>query len=130
MSTDFEFPWEREAMRGEPMQEGLPLHDQMAYTTLRNIYTAYREKHLTREQAASEKRKLRWEFDKAKRAEEFGRKLIQHHVNQIMATAPAICAVRKNPQPENALRLCNILDGLERPVIKETRCDETEKGQA
>lgn len=118
MSTNFEFPWERQAMRGAEMPQGLELADQMAYTTLRNIYTAYREKRLTRDQAASEKRKLRREYDKAKKSEQFAAKLTTYHVNQIMATAPAMCTVRKNPTPENAIRLCNILDGLERPKIE------------
>lgn len=105
-------------MRGAEMPDGLELADQMAYTALRNIYAAYRDKRLTRDQAASEKRKLRWEYDKAKKAAEFGAKLMKHQVTQIMATSPAMCAVRKNPTPENAIRLCNILDGLERPKIE------------
>lgn len=119
MSTNFEFPWERQAKQGTEMPDGLPLYDQMAYTTLRNIYAAYRDKRLTREQAASEKRKLRWEYERMKKAAEFGDKLTKYHVNQIMAIAPATCAVRKDPTPENAIRLCNILDGLERPKIGE-----------
>lgn len=118
MSTNFEFPRERQAMRGDPMPDGLELADQMAYTAMRNIYAAYRDKRLTREQAASEKQKIRREYERMKKAEAFQTKLTKYHVNQIMATSPAMCAVRKNPTPENAIRLCNILDSLERPPIE------------
>ena len=31
MSTGFSFPWEKAAMRGEELPEGLSLPDQMAY---------------------------------------------------------------------------------------------------
>lgn len=118
MSTNFEFPWERQAMRDGEMPDGLELADQMAYTAMRNIYAAYQDKRLTRDQAASDKRKLRGEYDKAKKAAEFGAKLTRYHINQIMATSPAACAVRKDPTPENAIRLCDILDGLKRPPIE------------
>ena len=32
MSTGFSFPWEKAAMRGEELPDGLSLPDQMAYT--------------------------------------------------------------------------------------------------
>ena len=38
MSTGFSFPWEKAAMRGEELPDGLSLPDQMAYTCLRHIY--------------------------------------------------------------------------------------------
>ena len=34
MSTGFTFPWEKAAMHGEELPEGLSLPDQMAYTCL------------------------------------------------------------------------------------------------
>ena len=39
-------------------------------------------------------------------------------------TELAKAAVRKDPSPENAIRLCNVLDGLEK-----YRPDETEKAR-
>lgn len=101
-------------MHGEDMPDGLTLADQMAYTALRNIYWSYREKHMSREQARMEKQKLRREWEKAKEAEAFDRKLTEYHVRQIKAQQAAMCACRKDPTPENALRLCNVIDGLER----------------
>lgn len=38
----FSFPWERDAMRGDAMPEGLPLYDQAAYQATRYLYALYR----------------------------------------------------------------------------------------
>ena len=54
MSTGFTFPWEKAAMHGEELPEGLSLPDQMAYTCLRNIYFLYYNKTISRDQAAAE----------------------------------------------------------------------------
>lgn len=51
MSTGFTFPWEKAAMHGEELPEGLSLPDQMAYTCLRNIYFLYYNKTISRDQA-------------------------------------------------------------------------------
>ena len=47
MSTGFSFPWEKAAMRGEELPDGLSLPDQMAYTALRNTYRAYYDKTIS-----------------------------------------------------------------------------------
>ena len=114
MSERWTFPWEQEASRGAEMPDGLCLPDQMAYAALRSIYRDFHEKRLDREQAGQEKRLLRRSWEKAKEAEAFGRKLTDHHVRLIRAVESATCACRKDPTPENALRLCNVIDGLER----------------
>ena len=58
MSTGFTFPWEKAAMHGEELPEGLSLPDQMAYTCLRNIYFLYYNKTISRDQAAAEKQRV------------------------------------------------------------------------
>lgn len=116
MSETWTFPWEQEARQGMELPEGLPMADVMAFTALRNIYGAYHDKRLDREQASREKRLLRREWEKAKEAEAFDRKLTDHHVQLIRAVERAVCVCRKDPTPENALRLCDVIDGLERPA--------------
>lgn len=116
MSEVWTFPWEQEARRGADMSDGLPMADQMAYTALRSIYRDFREKRMDREQASREKQLLRREWDKAKEKIAFLDKLIAYHVRLIRAVEQAVCACRKEPTPENALRLCDVIDGLERPV--------------
>lgn len=115
MSTGFTFPWEKAAMHGEELPEGLSLPDQMAYTCLRNIYSMYYNKTISRDRAAAEKQRVRVQWEKAVGAMEFDRKLTAHHVEVLRDTEAAKTACRKNPTPENALRLCNAMDGLPPP---------------
>ena len=62
MSEVFEFPWERAAMRGDEMPEGLSLPDQLAYTALRNVYHAYYNKIISRDAAADNSPSIRTPF--------------------------------------------------------------------
>ena len=116
MSEVWTFPRERQASQGSDMPDGLPLADQMAYTALRSIYRDFREKRMDREQASWEKRLLRRSWEKAKEAEAFSDKLTDYHTRLIRAVEQAVCACRKDPTPENAIRLCDAIDGLERPA--------------
>ena len=67
MSTGFTFPWEKAAMHGEELPEGLSLPDQMAYTCLRNIYFLYYNKTISRDQAAAGQDCLPERYDSGKR---------------------------------------------------------------
>lgn len=51
-----ELPYEREAMRGNLMPDGLRLHDQSAFQALRNLYDRYKRGAITKEDASAEKR--------------------------------------------------------------------------
>ena len=122
--SGYAFPWEREAMQGAEMPDGLSIHDQMAYTSLRTLYHNFHEKWLDRRTASAEKRRILAAWDKAKRTAEFERKLAFFQAQMYKDTELAKAAVRKDPSPENAIRLCNVLDGLEK-----YRPDETEKAR-
>ncbi len=119
-SGHYAFPWEREAMRGAEMPDGLSLHDQMAYISLRTLYHDYHEKRMDRPTASAEKRRIIGAWDRAKRTAEFESRLALFHARLYKDTEGAKAAVRKDPGPENAIRLCNVLDGLERYRPKET----------
>lgn len=99
-------------MRGDEMPDGLPLPDQMAYTAMRNIYWSYHNKIISRDVAAAEKRRIRREYEQNSELWEFWSRLADHHARVIRDTEPAKTACRKNPTPENAVHLCNVLDGL------------------
>lgn len=118
--SGYAFPWEREAMRGAEMPDGLPMHDQMAYISLRTLYHDYHEKRLDRAAASAEKRRIFGAWDQAKRTAEFERKLASFRARVCKDTERAEAAVRRNPSPENAIRLCNVLAGLERYKPEET----------
>ena len=69
-----EFPFEREAMRGDPMPDGLRLYEQSAYQALRHLYAMYHRKAISREDAAREKNQIRFQYDRAKADFETNRK--------------------------------------------------------
>lgn len=108
------FLWEEKAMNGEPMPDGLSLFDQAAYTAVRNIYAAYHEGRLSREDGSSEKRKVKKKYDQAVEDEKFRNKQAIYHIKVHKQAEQAVTAVRKDPSPENALRLVDVLDGIER----------------
>ena len=108
------FPWEGQAMNGEPMPEGLSLHDQAAYTSIRNIYAAYREGRLSKETGSAEKKMVKRKYDQAIEREKFSSKMNIYYIKLHIQAEKAMIAVRKNPTPENALRLVDILDGIEK----------------
>lgn len=115
----YAFPWEREAMRGAEMPDGLSLYDQMAYLSLRTLYHDYHEKRLDRATASAEKRRIIGAWQRAKDTAEFQRKLAFFSAQVFKDTEAAKTAVRKNPTPENAIRLCNVMDGIERSIPRE-----------
>ena len=112
MSEVFEFPWERAAMRGDEMPEGLSLPDQLAYTALRNVYHAYYNKIISRDVATAEKNRIRHQHTTVTNTMAFQEKLCAHHVLVTRETEGAKSAFRKNPTVENGLRLCNAMDGI------------------
>lgn len=63
-----EFPFERDAMRGEPLPPKLDIADSCLYIALKNLYAMYHSKLISRENATEEKRRLiyNWTTDKSK----------------------------------------------------------------
>lgn len=112
MSTGFQFPWEREAMRGEGLPDGLDLSDQMAYTSLRHTYFLYQQKAISRDQAAAEKQKIRSTWQTAKGHLELCRRINEHYAKVYRCTEQTKTACRKKPTAENAIALCNAIDGI------------------
>ena len=63
-----EFSFEREAMQGQPLPKELDIADSCLYIALKNLYTMYRNKLISRKDATEEKRRLfyNWTTDKSK----------------------------------------------------------------
>lgn len=74
-----EFPFERAAMRGDPMPDGLRLYEQSAFQALRHLYAMYHRKAISRDDAAREKDQIRFQYDRAKADFETNRKNILAH---------------------------------------------------
>lgn len=110
---DFSFPWEKLAMKNAPVPSGLSLRDIQAYTSLRNIYAAYHDGKIDRDTASKEKQEIIRAYKESQQNE----KLIDYHVELNRMTESAKSMFRKNPTIENAMKLCNVIDGIERPMI-------------
>ena len=67
-STMTELTFEREAMQGNPLPQGLDIADSCLYVALKNLYAMYQNKLISRKDATEEKRRLvyNWTTDKAK----------------------------------------------------------------
>ena len=50
-----EFPWERKALKGDPLPEGLNAAEARLYMSLRSLYQWYKEGHISKEGARGEK---------------------------------------------------------------------------
>ena len=63
-----EFPFERQAMQGQPLPERLDIADSCLYVALKNLYAMYHSKLISRKDATEEKKRLiyNWTTDKAK----------------------------------------------------------------
>ena len=63
-----EFPFEKDAMNGRPLPQGLDIADSCLYVALKNLYAMYRNKLISRKDATEEKRRLiyNWTTDKSK----------------------------------------------------------------
>lgn len=102
-------------MRGDEMPEGLSLPDQMAYAAMRYIYWSYHNKIISRDVAAAEKLRIRRTYTAAVETLEFWDKLASQRARLLRYTESAKTACRKEPTAQNSLRLCDVIDGLEKP---------------
>ena len=63
-----ELAFERDAMRGKPLPQGLDIADSCLYVALKNLYAMYHNRLISRKDATEEKRRLiyNWTTDKSK----------------------------------------------------------------
>lgn len=105
------FPFEREAANGAPMPDGLSLVDQCAFYFLQAMYQGLRTGVKTREQAAEEKGKMTYQYNKEKLEMEHWEKMGQYWSDMRRDLEFAQNAYRKNRTLENADALSAALDG-------------------
>lgn len=100
--------YERLAMQNAPMPDGLSSPDQLMYQALCLLYTRYRLKTISREQASNEKRQLLREHEKFLYRWAMG----DRYVQLVRETEGARCEYRKNRTIENADKLLKRVDGV------------------
>ena len=105
--TGIVLPYEKDAMAGAEMPDGLSYPDQVLYLELRLLYRQYYQKVIDRETAVKEKKKMIEQYKDLKFREKMG----DHWVEIIRLTELATSEYRKNPCHENAMKLIRILEG-------------------
>ena len=70
-----ELPFERAAMRGEEMPDGLLLSEQKVFIALRSLYAAYRRGEIERERASREKQMLIRQMEHEIKVDELNEKI-------------------------------------------------------
>lgn len=100
-------PWEKAAIRGDEMPDGLSYPDQILFLCLRNLYAQKRAGIIDRAAAVREKNKLLDEY----RVYQFREQMGEEWVEQIKLTEIARAEYRKNRTLENADKLVEIIEG-------------------
>lgn len=103
--------FERAAMNGEPMPDGLALEDQLMYQAISFLYARYRRHEISRDMASSEKGKLLFEYDRRKRMAKAASSLAKWHFKLRKKIEAAHCRFRKERTLAAADMLSAVLDG-------------------
>ena len=101
------FPYERQAMNGDELPDGLEYPDQVAYLCFRMLYAQLRMNLIDRDTAVREKRKILREYEQYKFVDEMGKGWVQKIKNTDIARAE----YRKCRTIENADKLLVAIDG-------------------
>ena len=104
------YAWEQQAKKNEPMPEGLSLTDQMAYQTLAELAARFKLGAVSAEQAKRE----RSELDKAYAIRLAGDAAAKWMTDFRVKIELAHARYRKDPTPENAKILSDVIDGFVR----------------
>ena len=102
-----ELPYEKIAMAGGAMPEGLEYPDQILFLELRLLYDSYKRQLIDREQATLEKVELLRVYEAHKIVDSCG----NEWVDQIKRTELARAAYRKEKTIENADKLLACVEG-------------------
>lgn len=101
-------PYEKAAMEGAEMPDGLEYPDQILFLELRMLYEQFRRGYLDRETARKEKKKLLEVY----RVHQFSDQMGKEWTRQIRRTELARAAYRKERTLENADRLLAAIEGV------------------
>ena len=104
-----ELPYEKIAMAGGEMPNGLEYPDQILFLQLRLLYDSYKRKLIDRDTATREKVELLRTYEAHKIVEKMGKEW----VDQIKRTELARAEYRKNKTIENADKLLACVEGGE-----------------
>lgn len=102
-----ELPYEKIAMAGGSMPDGLEYPDQILFLSLRLLYDSYRRKLIDRESATREKVELLRTYE----ANRIGENAVKECADLIRRTELARAAYRKDKTIENADKMLACVEG-------------------
>ena len=102
-----ELPYEKIAMAGGEMPNGLEYPDQILFLELRLLYDSYKRKLIDRDTATQEKVELLRTYEAHKIVDKMGKEW----VDQIKRTELARAAYRKEKTIENSVKLLSCVEG-------------------
>lgn len=102
-----ELPYEKIAMAGGEMPQGLEYPDQILFLELRLLYDSYKRKLIDREKATQEKVELLRTYEAHKIIDRYGKEWVE----QIKRTEMARSEYRKNRKLETADILVACIEG-------------------
>ena len=105
--TGVEFEYERQAMNGAEMPDGLDYADQIMFQQLRLLYNSVRNGIIPRDVGVQEKKKFKREYERNKR----GIKAMNYYINYISDTQQARIDYNKNKTLENADKIVKAIEG-------------------
>lgn len=107
-----ELPYERQAMKGEPMPDGLELADQLCYQALSALYKRFYSGRITREQGEHDARLIRRKRNENIKSFEFGERCRSHAVILWANIEQSANAYQKDRTLENADKLIEAIYGV------------------
>lgn len=105
-------PYEKMAIHGDPMPDGLDLVDQHMYQSLCLLYARYHRKEISRDFASAEKGKMLYRYHKDKEALESSKKMARWQVYLWHNIESAQSRFRRERTIEAAENLSLTLDGV------------------
>lgn len=107
-----DFTWEKAAAMGEPMPPCLPTAEQKAFQAIAYLYARFNIRAIDREQAASDKARIKASLKDEIDMETFRDNLAYQRELILRGTEMAKIVCKQNPTPENALALVDTIDAI------------------
>ena len=112
-TTGMTFVWERQAMDGAEVPDGLGYAEKVLYIGLRSLYFQVRNKFISRATAITEKKKLLEDF----RHHKFNEELFEEDVTLWNKISAAVIEYTNAPSIEAADKLLEVMYGVKRKDV-------------
>lgn len=110
--ADMAFTWERLAMDGAEMPEGLSLEEQLAFQAMAHLYARFNMKVIDRERGHIEKGRVKHALECRQRNADMSRRLTEKHVKLLKDLEGAACEYAKTRTLEEADRMYQVVYGM------------------